>query len=258
MNKTMLLLFAATLATSASAAPIDGTWVADASTAQLSAKPKMRLLNNGIYRCSTCVPAYSVAADGKWHTMKGDPYVDESMVRVVDAHTVVMEDRQHGKSLGSSTGTISPNGKSIRWQWKNIAANGTVTTGESMDERIAAGPKGAHLLSGSWRSGKIGKMDAAALTIMFKEEAGMLHMSTPTGVGYDAKLGGPAVAVRGDMGGGMVAVRKTGAGAYAETSTRKGKRVGMMTFKVVNPTTMTVVSTSTESGRTTRYTAHKK
>jgi len=53
-------------------------------------------------------------------------------------------------------------------------------------------------------------------------------------------------------------VRKTGPGAYAETSTRKGKTVGMMTFKVVNPSTMTVVSTSTESGRTTRYTAHKK
>lgn len=258
MTKTFALLAASLLSTPLLAAPIDGTWVADVKTAQLSTKPKLRTLDHGIYRCSSCVPAYSIAADGKFHPLKGDPYVDEQSVKVVDAHTVTFDSRQGGHDVGSSTSVVSPDGKTIHWAWKNIAKNGVVTNGEGSDVRIAPGPKGAHLISGSWRSSKIGKIDAAGLTVTFKSEGGMFHMAAPTGENYDAKLGGPAVPIKGDTGGTMARVRQTSPTTWVETDLRKGKVVGTFTMRVVNPTTLSLVSVDAEAGRTTRYTAHKK
>jgi len=258
MTKSFLLIAASLLATPALAAPIDGTWVGDVKTAQLSTKPKVRTLDHGIYRCSSCVPAYAIPADGKFHPLKGDPYVDEQSVKVVDAHTVSFQSRQGGHEVGSSTSVVSPDGKTNHWTWKNISKSGVVTTGEGDDVRIAPGPKGAHLISGSWRNGKIGKIDAAGLTVTFHAAGGMFHMSAPTGESYDAKIGGPAVPIKNDAGGTMASVRQTAPTTWVETDTRKGKVVGIYTMHVLNPTTMAMINVDTEAGRTTRFIAHKK
>ncbi|WP_309611518.1 hypothetical protein [Sphingomonas sp.] len=258
IRKTFAFLAASMLATPALAAPIDGTWVADINSAQLSTKPKVRSLDHGVYRCSSCVPVFAIAADGKWHPIKGDPYVDEGMVKVADAHTVMFGYRQKGKSVNASTATISPDGKTINWTRKNTAANGVETNVEATDVRAAAGAKGAHLISGSWRNGKIAKMDAAALTVTFGQDKGMFRMSAPTGEHYEAKLGGPAVAVLGDPGGTKAAIRQTGPMTWVETDTRKGKLVSTFTIHLVNPTTANIVSVDHEVGTTTRYVAHKQ
>jgi len=81
-------------------------------------------------------------------------------------------------------------------------------------------------------------------------------MTSPTGQSYDAKVGGPDVAVNGDIGKTMVAVTKTGDNAYRETNKRNGKVVGTndMTF---DGDVMHVVSRNELDGSTTKYDAKR-
>jgi hypothetical protein len=258
MRKTIALITASLLATPALAAPIDGTWVTDLKSLQMTIKPRVRLLDHGVYHCKTCVPVYDVAADGKMHAFKGDPYSDEHSVKVVDAHTVLFENRFHGKSVGTNTAVVSADGKSIHWTRRNVASNGVVTNSEADDVRLAPGLKGAHLISGSWRPGKLAKADAAVLTATLREEGGMLHMSAPTGESFDAKIGGPAVLIKGDNAGTMAAVRKTSATTWVETDTLKGKVLSVTTMHLVNSTTLAFMTDDQQLGRKTHSLAHKK
>lgn len=258
MFKTFALLAAGLFATSAWAAPIDGTWVADTHSAQLSAKPKVRSLMGGVYRCATCTPAFAIPADGKFHAVKGDPYGTETSVRSIDAHSVAFGYRQKGKSIGSNTGTVAADGKTMTWVGKSISDNGTVTASEQTDIRVAPGLKGAHAISGTWRNGKIVAADSKALTVSFKQEGNMLHMSTPTGEGYDAPIGGKPVLVRGDSSGTMASVRRLAPNVYTESDWLKGKLMSVMTVRIVNPTTLAVAIENKANGRMTRYTAKKQ
>lgn len=258
MIKTFALLAASLLATPAFAAPIDGSWLASTSSAQLSAKPKMRSLSGGVYRCGTCTPAFSVPADGKLHAIKGDPYGGEVSVREIDAHSVAFEYAAKGKATGSNTATVSADGKSMTWSGKSISDNGTVTASEQSDVRVAPGPKGSHAISGTWRNGKIMAMDAKALTVSFKQTGNMLHMSSPTGESYDAPIGGKPVMIKGDSSGTMVSIRRLSPTSYVESDWLKGKLMSVATMRVINPKTLTFTMENKMNGRVTRYTAKKQ
>ncbi|MFI5070636.1 MAG: hypothetical protein ACHP8A_07085 [Terriglobales bacterium] len=55
---------------------LDGTWKADLNKAQLSKKPDVYLLQNGMYECKTCVPAIKIKADGEDQSVTGHPYFE--------------------------------------------------------------------------------------------------------------------------------------------------------------------------------------
>ena len=256
--KTVLMATAGALATPALAAPIDGTWLVDMKATQYSAKPKMRALASGIYNCSTCAPAFSVPADGKFHAIKGSPYGTEIAVKVIDAKSVAYEYRAKGKPTGSDIGTVSADGKSMVWSSKAIEDNGTVVASEGMDVRLAPGPKGSHAISGSWRTGKANSIDAKALTVSFKDTGTMFHTSQPTGYSSVAPIGGKPVPIIGDSSGTMVSVRRVGPTTYVTTNWLKGKQLSAMTIHVVNSTTISAVNEDKMTGRVTRYTATKQ
>ena len=258
IRKTLAFLAASMLATPALAAPIDGTWVADVNSAQLSAKPKVRSLMGGVYRCGTCVPAYSVPADGQFHAIKGDPYGTEMSVKAVDARSAAFEYRAKGKPTGSNVATVSADGKSIAWSGKSISDNGTVTASEQTDVRLAPGPKGSHAISGSWRNGKVVAMDSKALTVSFKQSGNMLHMSVPTGESYDAPIGGKPVMIQGDSSGTMASIRRLSPTSYVESDWLKGKLMSVATMRIISPTTLTFTMENKLNGRVTRYTAKKQ
>lgn len=256
--KTVLMASAVALAPPALAAPIDGTWLVDMKATQYSAKPKMRTLAGGVYRCSSCVPAYAVPADGKFHAIKGNLYGTEIAVRPIDAKSVAYEYQTKGKPTGSDLGTVSADGKSMSWRSKSIEDNGTVVASESTDVRLAPAPKGSHAISGSWRTGKTNSIDAKALTVSFKDTGTMFHTSQPTGYSSVAPIGGKPVRVMGDTSGTMVSVRRAGPTTYVTTNWLKGKQMSSMTIHVVNATTISAVNEDKMSGRVTRYTATKQ
>jgi hypothetical protein len=67
----MVLLASATLFAQS---PFDGTWMTKLDTAKLPTKPDKYSLSNNTYECLTCVPKYSVKADGSDHKVTGHPY----------------------------------------------------------------------------------------------------------------------------------------------------------------------------------------
>lgn len=93
--------------------PFDGTWKARTDSMKSAGKPDTFVIKNGTYSCSTCIPAYRVAADGAFHKVAGKDYWDEVAVRVVDDHRVDYRYRRAGKVISANTETASADGGTL-------------------------------------------------------------------------------------------------------------------------------------------------
>jgi hypothetical protein len=235
--------------------PFDGTWKIDLGSAKLPEKPDAFLLKDGMYECQSCVPVVKVKADGAFHPVSGHPYYDAVSIKVVDPHTIVETDRKGAKTVVSATSTVSANGQTLNFSFKDTtAANGSAVTGKGTQTRVTKGPAGSHAISGSWRTTSLTNFSENGLTLTFKEEGDALSMSTPTGQSYTAKFGGPAVPIKGDTGGTHATVKKLGARSFQETDTRGGKVVSVVTATVSpDGKTMTAAVEDRERGSHATY-----
>ena len=240
------------------ASPLDGTWKADFKSAKLPTKPDDYLLQDGTFTCRSCAPELKVAADGAWHKVTGHPYYDETMVKVVDAHTVKMANRKGGKLMSEQTMRVSADGKTLSLDGTDHSADVPVSS-KGTDSLIAKGPTGSHAISGRWKQATVEAVSDSGLIYTYKTTGDMLMLSTPAGYAYSAKWGGPAVPVKGDKANTMAAVRKTGANSFVETDSRGGKTVSVMTTTVsADGKTQTVVVDDKEHGTTMSYKAMKQ
>lgn len=244
-------------ATAAAGGTIDGTWKADLSTIQIDGKPDELLLKDGKYSCSTCKPPLSVAADGAFHAVTGRPYADQISVKVDDDHTITRTAQKAGKETGTSTLSVSGDGKTLTVNWKDSSTpNAAPITGKYTETRVADAPAGAHAVSGSWKPDKVNDVSADALTTTYKLSGDTLTM-TSAGQTYTAKLGGPAAPVQGDIGGTTVSVEKAGDNAIRETYHREGQVVSVATSTIGADGKLSVVVEDKRMGSTTRYNATK-
>jgi len=213
--------------------PFDGTWKVDMSKVQMPKKPDVLVLKDGMYDCTTCVPPISIKADGQDHPVTGHPYYDAMAVQIVDAHTVKETDKKGGKVVATSTTTVAPDGKSARVEFSDSSnSSGAPVTGSAELKQVAAGPAGSHALSGSWITATMGEMSDNATQITFKEEGGMMSMSSPTGQSYQAKMDGTEAPYKGDPGISTVTVKKAGRNSMVETDKRDGKVIAVLTSTV--------------------------
>lgn len=222
-----------TSGTTAAAGGIDGTWKADVTTAKWDQKPDQYLLQNGKYDCKTCTPPWSVPADGAFHPVSGHPYYDQVSVKVVDDKTIQQETKLKGRDTGGSTMKVSSDGDTLGIDFKDATiANAPPTTGHMEETRVGAAVAGANGVSGSWKPSKAQNINAEALTVTFKADADMLHMTSPGGNSYDAKLDGTDTPIKGDPAGTTASVKKLADNSYQETDKRDGKVVSVTTFTV--------------------------
>jgi len=235
--------------------PFDGTWKVDLGASKLPEKPDVFLLKDGVYECQSCVPAFKVKADGAFHPVSGHPYYDAVSIKVADPHSVVETDRKGAKAVATSTNTVSADGQTLSFSFKDMtAASGAVVTGKGTQARVAKGPAGSHAISGSWRTTSLTNFSENGLVLTFKAQGDMLSMSTPTGQSYTARFGGPAVPIKGDTGGTHAAVKKTGPRAFEETDTRGGKTVSVATVSISpDGKTMTAMIEDREHGSHATY-----
>jgi hypothetical protein len=232
MNKSIAALLVSAFAAgpALAASPLDGTWKADLASVKWPSKPDVYLIKGGVYTCSSCVPRVTIKADGAFHAVTGHPYYDEQAVKIVDARTVTFAQRKGGKAMGESTDTVSADGRTVTYTFRDTSSpNGKIVTGTGTEVRIGRPIPGAHAISGSWRNTKMGDMTDAGLIVTMRTEGNVVHVSTPTGISYAARLGGPAVPVNGDPAHTMAAMRRTNAMTYVETDTRGGKVVQIIT-----------------------------
>lgn len=248
---------AATLAATPAlaASPFDGTWKADVKTAQLPKKPDVILLKDGVYSCTSCKPSLTTKADGAFHKVT-QPYFDEVSIKVVDASTFDETDRLKGKIVYTSSVKVAPGGKTLAIHWTDSSApDGKTIKGEVAQARVGAAPKGAHAVSGEWRTTSVGNISDAALTLSFKIAGGTVTLSTPTGYGYVAKVGGKPVPITGDSSGMVAAVAMPNPTTLVETDSRKGEVRSVVTFTAVpGGKALKVVSENKAQGTSTVYT----
>ena len=53
---------------------LNGTWKTDRASVKFEGKPDDILLQDGTYKCTTCIPPLTSAADGQFHEVAGRAY----------------------------------------------------------------------------------------------------------------------------------------------------------------------------------------
>ena len=238
-----IALFMPTAAAAQSA--FDGTWKVDIDNAQFPTRPYVYVLKDGTYRCSSCIPPIEVKADGEDHKVTGNPYYDSVSIKVINDRSIAESDKKSGKTVATTTTTIPADGKTMKVEFSdNSNTNAQPMTGTAVATRIATGPAGSHAISGSWKMSKMENVSESASMIMFRVEAGNLHMSNPTGQSYTAKLDGTEAPFKGDPGQTSVSVKQIDKSTIEETDKRDGKVIGVQRFEI------------TPDGKTIHITVH--
>lgn len=254
----MLLLLGAFV--SAADSPFTGTWKADFSKAQVSAKPDHLVLQNGRFQCTTCVPKVDIKADGTDQAVAGDPVRDTVAVRVIDDKTVEFTDKKGGKAIGKAKNTISPDGKTMTIEFESFPPSGAKSvTGRQTMTRVAAGPAGSHAISGSWQIGKMEEVSENGLILTFKGTDDGLSMTAPTGESFDAKFDGKDYPVKNDVPGTAVVLKKINDRTIEQTIKRDGKVLYVNTMVVsTDGKTMTYKSEDKQTGNVFSIVAAKQ
>ncbi len=245
---------AADTTANAEAGSIAGTWKANLDSAQSENDTNSYLLTGEQFTCNSCLPPYSMTANGEWQDMDR-PGADSSMMEIVDANTVKSAGRLKGKELGNSVWTISADGQTMTQAFTNLDGKETVK-GSRAYTRAAAGPEGAHKLSGDWTPAAYSDISDSALTFTYAIDGDTIT-STGNSGGYTATLGGDAVTPEGDETGGTLKVEKIGDNMFRETYSRDGEITNVMEMTIAGDT-MTAVSTDPRDGSVFRYTATRQ
>ncbi|WP_233150986.1 hypothetical protein [Sphingomonas mollis] len=238
----------------------DGTWKVDTSTAQFGGKPMIRTLKAGKYSCVSCPEPWTIAADGAFHPIKGDPYTDDVSVTVIDPMTVKFSYRKAGKVNGDEVWTVSSDKNVVTQKGEDSSSgNGTPVTYETQQTRVAAAPAGAHAISGSWRGKSGATVSDSGTMVTFRTEGDNLTMTYPTGESVTARFGGPAVTMANDPGNTMVKFVRTGPSSFVSTMMREGK-VASVTTVTVRPDgrTLDYSNDNKRNGSTAKFTATKQ
>lgn len=238
----------------ATASGIAGTWKANVDSAEFENDTTSFLLTDGTFTCESCLPPYSVTADGSWQSVDR-PGFDAQKIEVVDDRTVKGSRRMGDKELGTGTFTVSEDGKTLTNNWTNLEGD-VPTEGSTTFTRAKAGPDGAHAMSGDWNVSNIGTMSDAAL-ISTNSLDGDKYTSRGNDGGFTAVLGGEPVKIDGDNSGTLVAVAATGDNSYRETYTRDGKVVSVVDL-AIDGNTLTGTSTDPRDNSVLRWTATRQ
>jgi hypothetical protein len=220
------------LATAQSA--FDGTWKISLNNVGWSRKPDVFLLEKGMYTCKTCVPPYTVKADGSDQAVTGHPYFDTIAIKVVSDHEIQETDKKNGKVVGTSTTAISPDGKTAMWSFTDSSNTngGPPVTGKGESTLVMKGPAGSHAASGSWRISKMADMSDNGLIWSYKVTGDTITMNARSGQSYTARLDGTDAPMNGDPGVTSVSVKMVSKRVLEETDKRDGKAISVMTLTV--------------------------
>ena len=239
--------------------PFDGTWKEDTSTAKMTQEPDVLLLKDGMFTCKTCVPPYTIKADGSDQPVSGNPYLDTVSANASDEHDVVITDKKNGKTTETLTFKLAPDNKSFSVDFTGTSENGASYSGTGGAKRVEAGPGGSQPISGSWMRTQLKNASDSLVTVTYKTDGDMLTMTDPTGDTYTAKMDGTEAPMKGNPGVTTVTLKKIGARTIMETDMRDGKVADISRSTVSSDgKSMTVVDSNKLTHRTVTYTSNKQ
>jgi hypothetical protein len=201
----------------------DGTWKWNVDKTQFAQKPDVFSLQNGMYKCSTCVPEVNVKADGTDQPVSGHPGYNSIAIKQVDDHTIQTVRKMDGKVVGETSETVENNGNTLNVKFTDYPVNGDPVKGAYTMARVKKGVSGSHPISGSWRIDKFSDISENGMMMTFKMEGDHLMMTAPTGEKYSAKLDGQDYPYMGNYGISHVALRRLNDNTIEETDKKDGK-----------------------------------
>ncbi len=200
----------------------DGTWRLNTQSAQFTGNDKFSM-QNGMWRCDTCVPKIAVKADGKEQKVSGSPYYDTISVREADDHTVEITNKKGSKVTGTAKMTASDDAKTLTTEWSFVSQAAQQGSGKYNSDRVEDAPAGANKVSGTWHPGKIEGASENVSMFTYKVTADGLSMSDPVGDSYTARFDGKDYPYKGDPGTTSVSLKKIDANTIEESDKRNGK-----------------------------------
>jgi hypothetical protein len=241
--------------------PFDGTWKTNMNNVQFPTKPDVYVLKDGMYTCKTCVPPYTIKADGTDQKVTGHPYFDTIAIKVVNDHEIEETDKKDGKVVGNGKTVLSPDGNTLSFEFTDSSNTngGPPVTGKGEATRVAKGPAGSSPISGSWRMKKMSSISDNAITYTYKTNGDEITMTNGTGQTYTAKMDGTEAPMKGDPGVTSVSVKRTGKNSFEETDKRNGKVLGVFKATVsADGKTLNGVYEDKEHGTSAKFTATKQ
>lgn len=228
-------------------ASFNGTWKIDEAATQLPAKPSVWKLGGGKFTCGSCTPAFTIPADGAFHPVSGNPYIDSVSATVISPTEAKVAFRKGEKINGEETRTVSADGKKLTMTGVDYSApDGSSFSYTDTAVRVADGAKGEHALSGSWKRDTLKTNDDKALLFTFAVEGDNVTYTTPTGERLAAKVGGPAAAWEKDPAGRMSTVTRVGDNGLRIVDMVKGEKWS------------TIEMATTPDGKTMNVTVHNE
>jgi len=240
--------------------PFDGTWKEDIASAKIAqAKPDAFLLKDGNFTCKSCIPSYTVKADGSDQPISGNPNVDMVSVTASDPRNVVLTDKKNGKTIETITFKVAADDKAVEVDFTGTSTNGASYSGQGGLKRVAKGPGGSGPISGSWMRTAMKNASDSLATVTYKVDGDTLTMTDPTGDNFTAKMDGAEVPYTGNPGINTVSVKKMGARTLLETDMRDGKVYETVRATVARDgKAMTVVESNKMAHRVTTFKANKQ
>ncbi len=248
-------------ATDPAGSPFDGTWKIDVASLALPAKPTVFLVKDGIFRRGESGSSLQVKADGNFHAIGSDHYVDEVAVAILDPNTIRETDRLRGKTVYVSTYTVSADGGTMAWHVSDLSKpDGKPNDTENSLKRIGQADPAAHSVSGNWQMVAMKPTSDSYLTWILKLDGNTFSSSSPNGWGFDAIIGGPAVQVRGSVDGDMKSVTMPARNIIVQNAVSESGLIGAVTTLVVAPDGRSIKATSrnASTGGSTTFTLYKQ
>jgi hypothetical protein len=226
----------------------DGTWKVDLNSS-MPTKVNVWLLQNGTYRCTSCIPTIDVKADGQDQQVTGQLY-DTISVKVINHQTVEEIEKKNSQVVSDEKFTVSPDGNTATDEFANWKVSMV---------RVSKGPPGSHALSGSWKPLKMESISDKGLLITYKIEGDTLSMSRPTGESYTAKLDGTDAPYQGDPDTNGVSVTRIDEHTIEETDKLNGKAFNISRMTLARDgKSMSVSSKDLQDRTTNQLTMHKE
>jgi hypothetical protein len=220
MNK-MTVLMLMIPASAFAATPFDGTWKVNLDSIQVSGKPNIEVIKDGMYTCSSCVPSFTVKADGTDQPTPVHNTRDHIAIKVVSPTSVEYTEKKDGKITSVLRLTVSGDGNKLTGAFTSYTTDKPLK-GAFTEKRVGSAPADAHAVSGSWMQDSMPTFSEAAKLIVLQSTDNGLKM-TWYGRVTDAKFDGKEYATQNDPDHTLVTLKKISDRQFEERDKREGQ-----------------------------------
>lgn len=194
---------------------LDGTWKVDMNRARMT-KPLVILFQDGVLKQDLGFPGVPLKADGQYYPVSGDPRIDAVSLTVVDDRHLEVKEQKNGRIVSTTQIELSPDSNTTTETLSDSSTSTTPVTEKVIFKRVASAPPGSSPFSGSWLEVKVAASDSA-ITFTFATQGDSVHLTTPTGYSYTAKVDGTEAPFNGDPGVTVVSLKRIDPNTYEET-----------------------------------------